>query len=222
MYRDLFHRLKLEFCGFYLKVLLHLFLLSFVASLLLFYAGTAEGRDSVTEKSRVAVKDDLPNFHEVHPFLFRSGEPTEAGLKKLKDMGIKTIIDLRAPSEQAFDEAKAAKALDMNYVRLTMTSAPPTEKQVSLLLKTIDQARQKPENGSVLVHCAHGSDRTGCMIGIFRVSQEDWSFEEAYKEMRKYWFTPKFTRLSDAVRSRAGSHSRALERNQIVDGKNPD
>src|SRR5262249_22794778 len=59
------------------------------------------------------VKEDLPNFHEVHPFLYRSGEPTEAGLKKLKEMGVKTLIDLRAPSERAFDEKEAAKELGL-------------------------------------------------------------------------------------------------------------
>ncbi len=149
------------------------------------------------------VKEDLPNFHEVYPYLYRSGEPTEAGLKKLKDMGVKTLIDLRAPSERAFDEEKAAKDLDMKYIMLTMTSAPPTNKQVETLLSTIKKAKADPSKASVLVHCAHGSDRTGCMLGIWRVTQEDWSYDQAYKEMRKYWFTPKFTKLADAVKTRA-------------------
>lgn len=157
------------------------------------------------EKKSSKPKEDLPNFHEVYPYLFRSGEPSQAGLKKLKEMGVKTIIDLRAPSEQHFDEKDAAKELDLKYIRMVMTSAPPTTKQVDTLLTTIKKAKANPENGSVLVHCAHGSDRTGCMIGIWRVTQDGWTYDEAYKEMRKYWFTPKFTRLSDAVKERAGN-----------------
>ncbi|MBX9689736.1 MAG: tyrosine-protein phosphatase [Candidatus Obscuribacterales bacterium] len=160
---------------------------------------------NVAAKKADKPKEDLPNFHEVHPFLYRSGEPTEAGLRKLKEMGIKTLIDLRAPSERAFDEGKAAEALGMKYIMLTMTSAPPTQKQVDKMLKTIKEAKDEAKNGSVLVHCAHGSDRTGCMLGIWRVTQENWSYDEAYKEMRKYWFTPKFTKLADAVKIRAKS-----------------
>lgn len=153
--------------------------------------------------------EDLPNFHEVHPFLYRSGEPTQAGLKKIKDMGVKTVIDLRAPSERHFDEGGVARGLGLNYIMLTMTSAPPTDEQVDTLLSTIKKAENDPASGKVLVHCAHGSDRTGCMIGIWRVSQEGWSYAEAYKEMRKYWFTPKFTRLADAVKHHVNADATA-------------
>lgn len=149
------------------------------------------------------VKEDLPNFHQVHPFLYRSGEPTEAGLRKLKEMGVKTVIDLRAPSEFPIDEPKIAKELGLKYVNLVMTSKAPTQKQIDTMMKEIKKAQDKPDDGSVLVHCAHGSDRTGCMIGIWRVTQEGWSYDDTYKEMRKYWFTPKFTNLSNAVKERA-------------------
>jgi protein tyrosine/serine phosphatase len=146
------------------------------------------------------VIEDLPNFHEVHPFLYRSGEPTRAGLSKLKEMGFSTLIDLRAPSEQKFDEKKAASELGLKYIRLVMTSAAPTKEQVDTTLAEIKKAQTDPTNGKVLVHCAHGSDRTGCMIGIWRVTQENWNYDDTYKEMRKYWFTPKFVKLSGAVK----------------------
>lgn len=90
-----------------------------------------------------------------------------------------------------------------------MTSAAPTKKQVATLLSTIKKAEKNPSNGKVLVHCAHGSDRTGCMIGIWRVTQEGWNYDEAYKEMRKYWFTPKFVNLSGAVKEYAENKKRA-------------
>lgn len=158
--------------------------------------------------------EDLPNFHEVHPFLYRSGEPTQEGLKKLKDMGVKTIIDLRAPSEQKFDEKEAASELGFKYIRMVMTSAAPTKKQVATLLTTIKKAEKDPSDGKVLVHCAHGSDRTGCMIGIWRVTQDGWNYEDAYKEMRKYWFTPKFVNLSSAVKEYAAQKNSTEESGQ--------
>ncbi len=147
--------------------------------------------------------EDLPNFHEVHPYFYRSGEPTKAGLKKLKEMGFSTLIDLRAPSEQKFDEKEAASELGLKYIRLVMTSAAPTKEQVDTVLGEIKKAEKDPSNGKVLLHCAHGSDRTGCMVGIWRVTQEGWNYDDAYKEMRKYWFTPKFVKLSGAVKEHA-------------------
>lgn len=164
-----------------------------------------EAKEGVAVKKEQAKKkiEDLPNFHAVHPFLYRSGEPTEAGLDKVKALGVKTVIDLRAPSEMAFVEKKAAQERGLNYINLVMTSKAPTEKQVNTLLETLREAKADASKGAVLVHCAHGSDRTGCMVGIWRVVEDGYDYDEAYKEMRKYWFTPKFTNLSGAVRQRA-------------------
>ncbi len=125
------------------------------------------------------------------------------GLSQLKEQGFKTLIDLRAPSEQKFDEKEAASKLGLKYIRMVMTSAAPTKEQVDTLLSEIKKAEKDPSNGKILVHCAHGSDRTGCMIGIWRVTQEGWNYDDAYKEMRKYWFTPKFVKLSGAVKEYA-------------------
>ncbi len=180
------------------------FLLAVLLSVICVFpiAGSAKSVKKLTPANAHVRKkiDDLPNFHEVHPFLYRSGEPTKKGLQQLKDMGFSTLIDLRAPSEQKFDEKEAAAELDVKYIRLVMTSAAPTKKQIDTMLDEIKKSQKDPSNGKVLVHCAHGSDRTGCMIGIWRVTQEGWNYDDTYKEMRKYWFTPKFTNLSGAVK----------------------
>lgn len=198
----------------------------------------AEAADSPAAQSSkaVKVKEDLPNFHQVHPFLYRGGEPSREGLKKIKEMGITAIFDLRNPGEMSFNEKEAAKELGLRYISMPMNSRAPTEKQVKRLIEEIDKARgnavqvtepgqaerlaakesakvaRESEKGeaqagttkkAVFVHCAHGSDRTGCMIGIWRVKRDGYDYDSAYKEMRKYWFTPKFTNLSGAVRQAA-------------------
>jgi protein tyrosine/serine phosphatase len=156
-------------------------------------------------------KEDLPNFHEVHPFLFRGGEPTEKGLEELKEMGVSTLIDLRAPSERKSDEPEQAKKLGLKYINLVMDSHAPTETQVDKMMSTIDEAKKATDAGEkdrkVFLHCAHGSDRTGCMVGIWRVSRDGWDYPTTYQEMRKYYFGPKFTRLSGAVEQRAKEHA---------------
>lgn len=144
---------------------------------------------------------DLPNFHTVHPYLLRSGEPSAAGIQELSKRGVKTLIDLRARGERSKNEEAQAKALNMQYINLPMSDRAPTEAQVNTLMETIRKG--KATNAPVLVHCAHGSDRTGCMIGIWRVTEDGLSYDKAYKEMRKYYFGPQYKQLSAAVKSRA-------------------
>ena len=143
----------------------------------------------------------LPNFHEVHPYLYRGGEPSDAGLSKLHAMGVKTIVDLRAFNATAKHEKAEVEKLGMKYINLPMDYHAPTDTQVKTLMEVIEGA--KKTEAPVLVHCAHGSDRTGCMIGIWRVKNDGWSFDDTYKEMRKYYFGPKFVQLRDAVKQRA-------------------
>jgi protein tyrosine phosphatase (PTP) superfamily phosphohydrolase (DUF442 family) len=158
-------------------------------------------QDASITKKRNKVIEDLPNFHEVHSYLYRGGEPTEAGLDKLKEMGVKTIIDLRSPGERAFKEPDVAKEKGLRYIHMLMSSKAPTKQQVKTLLDEVDKAKAK--NEPLFVHCAHGSDRTGCMVGIVRVARDDWSFDDTYKEMRKYWFGQKYTELRNAVKERS-------------------
>lgn len=148
-------------------------------------------------------KADLPNFHQVHDFLFRGGEPSTAGVKDLSNQGIKTIIDLRAAGKRTEDEAALAKSLGMRYINLPMSDKAPTEAQVATFVQTVEAGRDCHE--PVFVHCAHGSDRTGCMVGIWRVTHDNYSYNDAYKEMRSYFFGPQFKALSGAVKSRANS-----------------
>lgn len=190
-------------------------------------ASAADSPSSATTTKAVKAKEDLPNFHQVHPYLYRGGEPSKEGLRKIKEMGITTIFDLRNPGEKAYDEKEAAKEMGIRYISMPMNSKAPTAKQIKRLVDEIDKAKgsvveltdsgqaekiakqeaQKTTKDAIFVHCAHGSDRTGCMIGIWRVMRDGYDYDTAYKEMRKYWFTPKFTNLSGAVRSAAGTKS---------------
>lgn len=149
--------------------------------------------------SSAVAAEDLPNFHTVSPGIYRGAAPTEAGLRQLRSKGIRTIIDLRISPKQVKNEKALAERLGFRWLNLPMGSEPPTSKQVSTLLSTLKKAPDEP----VFVHCQHGADRTGCMIGIWRVTQDNWDYAKTYKEMRKYGFKPYYTKLSNAVKQRA-------------------
>ncbi len=149
--------------------------------------------------------EDLPNFHVVHPHLWRGGEPSANGVRALKEKGVQTIIDLRAVTKKSRRERALAESLGMKYVQLPMSDKAPTVQQVKTFLALTDDA--KKNGGRVFIHCQHGSDRCGSMVGIYRVTRDGWTYGQAYKEMRKYWFTPKFTQLSGAVKKYADQGS---------------
>lgn len=54
------------------------------------------------------------------------------------------------------------------------------------ILKIVDTIHELIEEGkTVLVHCAHGSDRTGLIMALYRLIYEGWTAEAAYAEFRR-------------------------------------
>jgi uncharacterized protein (TIGR01244 family) len=86
--------------------------------------------------------------------MFIAGQPTEAGLRELKALGVTTIVNLRTPTEMAkvnFDEAALARELGMTYVYLPVrgdTLFPYTPAAVTKFAEAVSHAK-----GKVLLHC---------------------------------------------------------------------
>ena len=158
---------------------------------------------------------DLPNFHAVTPVLFRGAAPTPHGLEILKKMGMKTVIDLRIAPKTVAKEHAQLDQLGIKFINMPMSGdgfqksfddkgkVVPTEAQIQTFLKTIADPAQQP----VFVHCQHGADRTGTMIGIYREQVAGWPYDKTYKEMRKYGFNSHWKKLSATVRRFAPTDS---------------
>jgi len=131
---------------------------------------------------------DLPNFERLHTYLYRGGQPSPDGVRLLKKMGVKTIIDLReTPHAVAIERHVTLETGGMTYVNIPMGNFVPSSEKQAKYLATIDEACRKAD-GPVFVHCAHGSDRTGFMVALWRVSREQWSWAEAFGEMMRRGF----------------------------------
>jgi len=158
----------------------------------------------VTAGARALAESDppppagVPNFQVVAPGIYRGGAPTYAGLQALQALGVRTIIDLRVEKKRAHT-GQAARSLGFTWISLPMWDDPPKPQQVQTLLATLAAAPGRP----VFVHCQHGCDRTGCMFGLYRVRVCGWTFEQAYAEMLRYGFDPRWTKLTEAVRQAA-------------------
>lgn len=125
-------------------------------------------------------KPGLPNFHQVSATLFRGAQPTEEGIKELKNMGIKTIINLRS----FHSDRDEIGNIEINYEHIYFKAWHVEDKEIIRFLKIVTN----PERTPVFVHCQHGADRTGTMCAVYRIVVEGWSKEEAIKEMTEGGF----------------------------------
>lgn len=107
--------------------------------------------------------EHLPNYQVVNEGLQRGGQPTERGFQILKDEGVKTILNLREESDNLAAEEALIKRLGLNYHSLVVSPFGfPTAELIHQAISIITDESKQP----VFVHCLHGQDRTGMLIGI--------------------------------------------------------
>ena len=117
----------------------------------------------------------VPNLHQISDQLYRSAQPTAAGMRNLKQKGIGTIVNLRSFHSDRDEIGKTG----LGYEHIHMKAWHPEQEDVVRFLKIVTQPKRTP----VLVHCQHGSDRTGAMCAIYRVVVQGWSKKDAIREM---------------------------------------
>jgi protein tyrosine/serine phosphatase len=125
-------------------------------------------------------KPGLPNLHKVSDALYRGAQPEPAGFAQLKQMGIKTIVNLRYVHSDRDDIKEAGLAKDdFNYFHIRMHAWNAKDNDIVAFLKVMADEQNHP----VFVHCQHGADRTGTMSAVYRIAFQDWTVEQALKEM---------------------------------------
>ena len=155
--------------------------------------------------------DELPNFHRVNERLYRGGQPRNGALRKLADLGVKTVINLRDDDRRARAEGQEAEAAGLRYFNIPFGRlGRPTDEQVEQVLSLIDA----PQSGVVFVHCAKGQDRTGTVVAIYRITHDGWTGERAKDEANRYgmkfWQRGMKDFISDYYRDHAPSKKPAL------------
>lgn len=138
---------------------------------------------SIANAQNVKSSKDLPNFHQVNSNLFRGGQPTEQGIKELQKMGVRTVVDLRDQDSRAGKEEVLVKAAGMKFINVPLENwlAPN-----AVFLEDLMKHLNSPENQPVFVHCKRGSDRTGTVIAVYRITHDGWTGEQASEEAKKF------------------------------------
>lgn len=118
----------------------------------------------------------------IEGWLYRGSQPDEAGYASLSKHGIKTVLSLRGDR----DNRELLKQNGLKGIQIAMSpDKPPTASQQRQFLKLLADTSLHP----IFIHCARGRDRTGVMIGSYRVLMQRWTPEEAIKEMRLFGHT---------------------------------
>ncbi|HME43878.1 MAG TPA: tyrosine-protein phosphatase [Syntrophorhabdales bacterium] len=136
----------------------------------------------------------VANLFKVTDYLYRSEQPIEEGMKNLKELGIKTIINLRA----FYSDSDKIKGTGLRVEELSVNVWHIEDADVVRVLRII----RKRENGPFLIHCSRGADRVGVMIAMFRVVEQGWTKEDAIQEMEHggYGFRPLWFRIVGYVK----------------------
>ncbi len=121
----------------------------------------------------------LKNLYKISDDVYRSEQPNKNEFERLEDYGIKTVLNFRRLKENS----RKAKGTQLQLERLPLRAAEIDEEDIINALQIINNA-EKP----ILIHCWHGSDRTGVVSAAYRIVFDNWSKEQAIKEFRQPQF----------------------------------
>ena len=122
----------------------------------------------------------IGNCYQVSSNLFRGAQPTAQGMTNLQNLGIKTVINLRAYHS---DKGEVA-GTTLKRERFGMNPWHANKDEVVGFLKVMADTNNLP----AFVHCQRGADRTGMMCAMYRITFCGWTKPEAIAEMTKGGF----------------------------------
>jgi protein tyrosine/serine phosphatase len=131
------------------------------------------------------------NLFKMSPTLYRSALPDRGAVPLLEKLKVGTVISFLPESDSSWLTTPGIAQIQLPYRTNHVDDA-----DVLNALRTIQTAEAK---GPVLMHCKHGSDRTGLMAAMYRVVLQGWSKEDALNEMTQGGFGDS-THFKDSVR----------------------
>jgi tyrosine-protein phosphatase SIW14 len=137
--------------------------------------------------------DHTKRLREVEPGkVYRSGQLTSKGFREAVRLhGFKTVINVQNeepdPKLRGEDrtEKEVCQELGVKYVfispDLLERNRIPKERPQAIdeFLKVMDD----PANYPVLVHCRAGLHRTGCLVAVYRMEYQGWTWRQAVDEL---------------------------------------
>ncbi|CUJ16633.1 phosphatase domain-containing putative toxin [Cognatishimia activa] len=132
------------------------------------------------------------NFAEIAPGIYRSNHPNHARFETYRDLGVKTVLNLRGKTHHAhyyFEEESCAElGMELIDIPLRARAAP----QKDLLLQTLDVLEKLDQ--PTLMHCKSGADRTGLVSAMYLLHILNKPVSEARKMLSVRFLHLNFTK----------------------------
>lgn len=120
------------------------------------------------------------NLYQMSPTLYRSSLPDGGALPLLTKLRIGTVITFLPESDKRWLSTPGIEQVQLPY-----RTNHVDDSDILRALRAVQAAEAK---GPVLMHCKHGSDRTGLVAAMYRVVVQGWSKEDALNEMTEGGF----------------------------------
>ncbi|KAF9426918.1 hypothetical protein BGZ94_005796 [Podila epigama] len=125
------------------------------------------------------------NFALVAPGIYRSGHPNKHNFPFMRKLGLKVIVQMSeepyAPDLVEFLERENIRRIHYKIEGNKEPFIEIDEQVISSALVNLLDARNHP----MLIHCAKGKHRIGCLIGCLRKIQ-NWSMTSIFDEYRRF------------------------------------
>lgn len=120
------------------------------------------------------ISGNFENWYKVDDLVYRSEQPDEMGMVDIERYGIRRVLNLR----QFHSDDDEVEGTNIEIFRIPMNAGNIKDEDVVKALQVI-----KTSDLPILVHCWHGSDRTGTIIAMYRIVEQGWSKENALDEL---------------------------------------
>ncbi len=135
----------------------------------------AETRLRPDEWASKIIGSDLENFYRIDKNVFRSEQPDEKSFFQIEKFGIKEALNLR----QHHTDKDDAEETQLILHHIKINTGKISSSQILEALQKIKNAK-----GPILIHCWHGSDRTGVISAAYRIIFQSWSKAQAIDEFK--------------------------------------
>lgn len=132
------------------------------------------------------------NLDEIAPGVWRSNQPSPARLKRYREMGIRTILNLRGRKEFSYYlfEHEAAQRLGLTMIDVKIYARHLAKPERYLELLDIFDRIERP----FVMHCKSGADRAGLASALWMLHVEKRPVEEAMRQLSMRYIHLRSTR----------------------------
>ena len=151
----------------------------------------------------------MSSFSVIGDGNFIGPQPTPQDLEDARQEGIKTVIDLRLPSETETSNETLVRSHGFDYVNIPVNKAMLSASQIAEL-----NAAMQSKPGPFLLHCATGL-RAALLLALSKAKKNGWSAKQAFAHAQAMGFNLQASpAYSDFVTQTIGQNTR--QANQLI------